>query len=109
MSLIFCKFCNKNITNCAYQKPKGEDWERYQCEPCLSDCSCYYHIVKGGDITEYQFNYRGYCFRFDLVKKVFRLFSTKGKDFTDMIRLDFLPDISPRNVKQKLPTLLTFL
>lgn len=108
MNKVICQFCDKNISNCRYRKIIGVG-ERYACSYCLSNCACYYHLDEDGFITEYQFNYEGYSFLINFIKKTFRMFSSNETSIKDLFVLDFIPDITPRNIKEKLPTLLTFL
>jgi phage FluMu protein Com len=83
----------------------------YQCQ----SCHVYFGFNKDLFLVYYryvfQYNEKTYKMLVNFVRKDFYLETVSpGKShFSTILHLDYLPNITPKNIKKKLSTLLTFL
>lgn len=111
-----CYFCQSSMKESA-------DWSfpnqrRFDCPSCPYETRRVCYTEKGTGIISFEvavFKYQKYTLAFVLPNdhvasagKKFHLSTYDGSVHT-ILRLDYLPKISPYNVEKKLPTLLTFL
>lgn len=107
-----CPFCNQTLRPNKYQ-PKPNI---YYCDYTVSTssnppikCNASFFYTKDNPIlTKYYFYYKTFVLRFDPPNKTFKIFEYSKSSFP-IIQLNYLPNITPQNVQEKLPTLLTFM
>lgn len=111
--IFHCKFCQKDISES--RSPQIMlDIDGYTCHTC----NTFYAVeIFTGDIIDYAISTvvdgKSYHMYFEVFKNEFELQSvvrhpTSNMEFKSILKLDFLPDITPFNAKEKIPTLVTF-
>ena len=100
-----CKFCN-NLT---------KQYGSFSTYCILCHTTFYYHaemknnmLLATTELTSYIITHDQFELKFNLNDNQFTMFSWKENN-DDLLKFNFLPDINPSNINEKLKTLLTFL
>ena len=101
-----CLFCNNKLSYC-----EGEIYLCFKCNICNADF-CYKH----DQLIRYYLNFNSYCFDFDLINSTTSLLeyiivvkSTNTYMPFKLASFNSILNITPANVKSKLPTILNFI
>lgn len=121
MTAVLCKFCGQDISN-SRRAQITLDVDGYSCAPC----NTFYAIdIYFMDIIDYAITVhiddQTYHMYFDVFNNNFELQSVyrgiydssrfdegNWTQYRTILRLNFLPDITPVNAKYRIPTLITF-
>lgn len=96
MNCIFCEIPVVFSTYVTRQSNIGK------CENCKT---IYKLLLNNRTLDHYQFECQSYWCAFYTNPICFKLFD---KMFYTILQLDYLPNLTPQNIEQKLPMLLTF-
>lgn len=112
-----CIFCQQEATPIPSTFSSTGDIVDTQLTQCCKECSANYYLhFETKEIYAYCFGYQDYYLWFYI--KNHKMFpgefhltkrNVEKLGYEDVMQLQCLPNITPQNVKDKLPTLLTFM
>ena len=108
-----CNFCNQKLTDPTHQWQGPLVIAEFKCEPCRAQFTIELDpLTSETRLTHYEFLTDKYKLNFELDGPLFTIWSYQktgvAAKFSLILNLNTIPNITPQNAPDKIPTLITF-